>query len=234
MNLTKEEYFNLYDENEKPASTLFHKHVSKKLARVFTYYFLKYNLTPNMMSLLTFILIIFAGIILNFNLGILGITLFLLLLQFSYVLDCSDGVVARITKKSSKFGAFFDVTLDRLNVMVVFFSIGLYHYSNSDFSLVSFLLFIISSLLFLQYQIMSSLRPFYFPELKGYMKNKNQISIKNRIVKVIYELIDTGIVYFILSLGVLFNIELYIIYFYGLIGFLLSVAMYWLLYKLAY
>jgi archaetidylinositol phosphate synthase len=231
MNLLRNDYYKIYDENEKPASTLFHKYISKKLARYFTYYFLKYHITPNMMSLFTVILITIAGITLNLNIGIFGIIAFLLLLQFSYVLDCSDGVVARITNKSSKFGAFFDVTLDRLNVMIVFFSIGLYHYSTNDFSLISFLLFIISSLLFLQYQIMSSLRPFYFPELKGYMKNKENISLKNKVVKIIYEFIDTGIFYFILSVGILFNYELYIIYFYGLIGLILSIAMYWLLYK---
>lgn len=232
MNLNKKEYIDLYNKHEKPASTLYHKYVSKKLAKFFTYYFLKFNITPNMMSLSTFFLTILAGLsLISFN-NSFGIILFLLILQFSYVIDCSDGVVARITENSSKFGAFFDVTLDRINTMLVFFSIGLYYHINYGFDTTSIILYVSCSLLFLNYHFMSSLRPFYFPELKGYMKVKdNKTTLPTKILKVIYEFIDTGIFYFILSISLFFKVELYVVGFFGFLGFLLSSAMYIFLYK---
>ena len=230
MKINKNEYFKLYDKYEKPASTLFHKYVSKKLARVFTYYFLKFNFTPNMMSFFTFVLSVMAVSFLLYFPNYEGILLFLILLQFSYVLDCSDGVVARITKTSSKFGAYFDITLDRLNIMVILTGVGIYHFMNNDFKLNELYIYLISSIFYINYQILSTIRPYYFPELNGYMKKK-QKSLIQQIIKLIYEFIDTGIFYFILSVSLFFNIEIYTMLYYGIISLLLSVGNYIVLYN---
>ena len=77
------------------------EHIMRPLART--------GLTPNMLTLIGLLLtIVTAGVIAYDHLRIGGI-----LVLASGVFDMFDGAMARITQKSSKFGAFFDSTLDR-------------------------------------------------------------------------------------------------------------------------
>lgn len=232
--MDKKTYIEQYEKYEKPASTLFHKYFSKKFAKFFTFYFIKLKLTPNILSILTFILVISGSAALNFFDGVIGSVIFAFFLQLSYVLDCSDGVVARITNKSSPFGAYLDITLDRLNICIVYVGIGIYFHTNYGFDLASFLVFISSALIYIQYQLMALLRAHYFKSLDGFMKESSKDSISKKIVSVVYEFIDTGIFYFILSLSVFFNLIYEVVIFYGLIGFMLVLALYIFLYKKSY
>ena len=109
MKLSKENYYQLYNKYEKPPSTIFHKYISKKLAKFFTFYFLRLNLTPNTLSILTTFFVLVGASSLNLMSNITGQIIFLVCLQFSYVIDCSDGVVARISKQSSSFGAHLQI-----------------------------------------------------------------------------------------------------------------------------
>ena len=229
--MNKSEYKQLYKKYEKPPSTLFHKFFSKKLAEFFTFYFLRLNLTPNVLSMLTLIFILIGILSLNIINGILGKIIFLICLQFSYVIDCSDGVVARISNKSASFGAYLDITLDRLNIFLVFLGLGIYLNSVEPFNEFSLILFILSSMFYFHYQIMALLRKHYFSELDGFMKSNTSNSYLRKVVRLIYEFIDTGIFFFILSLSVFMNFVLEIVIFYGFIGFMLSTAMYIFLYK---
>jgi len=232
MKIKRKDYIKLYEEHEKPASTLFHKFFSKKIAKFLTLYFLRMGLTPNVMSLLTLILVLIAIFSLNFYKDSFGLVVFLVLLQLSYVLDCSDGVVARITNKSSKFGGFFDVTLDRLNIMLVFFGVGVFLGGQQEVRNEDIITFSISAIFYLNYQMIASSRSYHFPEMGGYMKTDNGVtSFGKKAVRIIYEFIDTGIFFFILSVSLFFNLTIAVVLFYGVIGFLLSLAMYLLLYR---
>ena len=81
---------------------------------------------------------------------------------------------------------------------------------------------------------MALLRSHYFKSLDGFMKESSKDSISKKIVSVVYEFIDTGIFYFILSLSVFFNLIYEVVIFYGLIGFMLVLALYIFLYKKSY
>ena len=80
---------------------------------------------------------------------------------------------------------------------------------------------------------MALLRSHYFKSLDGFEGKFKRQHIK-KIVSVVYEFIDTGIFYFILSLSVFFNLIYEVVIFYGLIGFMLVLALYIFLYKKSY
>ena len=231
MKLSKENYYELYNKYEKPPSTIFHKYISKKLAKFFTFYFLRFNFTPNTLSILTTFFVLVGASSLNLMSNITGQIIFLVCLQFSYVIDCSDGVVARISKKSASFGAYLDITLDRINIFLVYLGLGVYLNSVHPFTEYTALLYVFSAIFNFHYQLMALLRKHYFPSLDGFMKSKKSKSLIRIIVKFIYEFIDTGIFFFILALSVFLDIILEVVVFYGLIGLALSLAMYVFLYN---
>jgi CDP-diacylglycerol--glycerol-3-phosphate 3-phosphatidyltransferase len=77
---------------------------------------------PNLISSFGF-LVTLAGAILIFQRSILaGIVVFLL----GGMMDILDGRVARETGLASKFGSFYDSTLDRVSEIVVYFSLYAY------------------------------------------------------------------------------------------------------------
>lgn len=79
----------------------------KILSPVFTMIFLRYNFSANQVTLLMIISGIIGGIFFSFKpllLKFIG----LLFIHLWYVLDCSDGEVARATQKFSTFGTELD------------------------------------------------------------------------------------------------------------------------------
>jgi CDP-diacylglycerol--glycerol-3-phosphate 3-phosphatidyltransferase len=81
------------------------------------------GLTPNMLT--------FIGLLLNVGVAVVlargGIVLggWLLLLATSF--DALDGSLARLTNRQSRFGAFFDSTLDRYSEAVIYGGLLLYY-----------------------------------------------------------------------------------------------------------
>lgn len=99
---------------QKPHDSIFSTLVTRKFSRVFTFYALKFQwLTPNVVSSISFIMaLVGVGLFLHdeFSWRVTGVVL----LQLSFVLDCSDGEIARARGMSSKFGAFLDSSYDRI------------------------------------------------------------------------------------------------------------------------
>src|ERR1051326_2322809 len=90
------------------------EHVMRPLART--------GITPNMLTLIGLLLTIFTAGVIAFNhLRIGG-----LLVLCAGLFDMFDGAMARVTQKSSKFGAFFDSTLDRYAEGILLLGIIIY------------------------------------------------------------------------------------------------------------
>ena len=79
----------------------------------------KIPLNPNTLSIIGFIITIFACYILSFNLLTGGV-----LILFGGVFDVLDGVVARINNKTTRFGAFLDSVLDRYSDAFILLAIA--------------------------------------------------------------------------------------------------------------
>ena len=232
--ITWAEYYPLYKSNEHPPSTIFHKIISKNLAKLITYISLRIGISPNFLTLISSGLVILAAFLIFFLEGNqLSVILFIVFTQLSYALDCSDGVLARITNKGSKFGAFFDLTLDRFVILFIYLGVGIFHYYNNILSETFFLEYVIGFIsmgIYLQYQLSTSFMTFIMPDMKGYLKNKKKWSFKELIIKTVYEFIDTGIFYFIIGISLIFNFQFYAVIFYGIIGLFLTLSLYILLY----
>ena len=89
----------------------------------------KIPLHPNTLSLIGFIITLLAAYMLTKNLRIGGV---LILVGGGF--DVLDGVVARVHKKSSTFGAFLDSVLDRYSDAFILMAIALYVGRQNDFS----------------------------------------------------------------------------------------------------
>lgn len=86
------------------------------------------GVTPNGLTTVGAILIILSGV--SFSLGQVRWAGALLLL--SGVIDTLDGQVARLFDQISRFGAFYDSTLDRIGDGVIFIGLAIYFHRTPD------------------------------------------------------------------------------------------------------
>ena len=84
---------------------------------------LKLRFTPNVVTLLAFLFGLGAGVLLYFRLSIPAV----LVLWFSGLLDAVDGTMARLSGKSSLFGAVLDVSGDRVVELGFVWALALRH-----------------------------------------------------------------------------------------------------------
>jgi phosphatidylglycerophosphate synthase len=89
-------------------------------------------LSPNVLTVSGFLITVIAAVSIPVNLVAAG---FLILL--GSVFDVLDGVVARATGKTSRFGAFLDSTLDRYSDAFLFLAIAWHFNSNADITAVA-------------------------------------------------------------------------------------------------
>lgn len=86
-------------------------------------FFQRLGVSPNQLSLAG--LLLQAAVAVVISLGYLPLGG--LLLIFSSIFDAFDGTLARLTGRSSRFGAFFDATLDRYAEALVLFGLLIYY-----------------------------------------------------------------------------------------------------------
>jgi CDP-diacylglycerol--glycerol-3-phosphate 3-phosphatidyltransferase len=102
------------------------------------------GVTPNMLTM--------AGILLNLGAAALIVMGYLfwagIVLIVASICDLLDGSVARYAGKTSRFGAFFDSTMDRISEGVVLAALVVYYYRQEDLPLlVTVLVFLLASFL---------------------------------------------------------------------------------------
>lgn len=85
------------------------------LARVFT----RYKINPNHITILTVPFSLIAGYFFFTNQLILGSLFYFI----GYILDCSDGTLARMTNKVSKYGERLDYYTDIINNIAMYFGL---------------------------------------------------------------------------------------------------------------
>lgn len=107
-------------EFQKPHDSIFSKLITRKFSRILTFFLVKYipGISPNTISVISLVLA-FAAAAGFFSRSYVARAIGVLLLQISFVFDCSDGEVARATGRQSDYGAFLDSTFDRLKEVVV-------------------------------------------------------------------------------------------------------------------
>lgn len=89
------------------------RHLNRKLSRHLTSLLVGTKLTPNQISLLSFVVGIISGVLFSFGSYPL-VAIGGLMAQITSVIDGCDGEVARLKHATSKYGAWFDAVLDRV------------------------------------------------------------------------------------------------------------------------
>lgn len=126
------------------------------ISPVLTKIFLRKNIIPNDVTLLMILSGLIGGILFfanNIYIKIIGI----IFIHLWYILDCSDGEVARITKKFSKFGKELDYMAHTINHPLFFLAYAITLSSNSFLNHYSILItfFILCILDMINRQILS-------------------------------------------------------------------------------
>lgn len=103
--------------------------------------FARVGITPNMATLIGLVLNIVVAIILGFGHPIIAGVLLL----FASAFDMVDGSIARATNTISKFGGFFDSTIDRYSEIVVYIGLLVWLNTTSDDHLGSLLVVVATS-----------------------------------------------------------------------------------------
>ena len=113
------------------------RYFNRKLSGPLTRWFLKTSITPNQITLLSFAIGLISALLFlkgDYYYNILGVAIF----QFSAVLDCCDGEVARIKSMQSRLGKWLDIVCDNIVHIAIFLAIAwsFYILENSPFYLI--------------------------------------------------------------------------------------------------
>ena len=114
----------LYRQSLKPADSWFNVYLARPLAAPIVWLLARTPVTPNQVTFLsTLVMIVGMGALIGLE-GSLGLWLGLAGLEFSYVLDCVDGQLARVTGRTSEVGASLDFMMDELKAYLLIASIA--------------------------------------------------------------------------------------------------------------
>lgn len=109
-------------------ATYFNKKISIKITK----YLARTNITPNEITVISFLIGVVSSVL--FSLGeYIYLIIGAILVQVSFTLDCVDGEIARLKNLQTTFGAFLDSVLDiTRNVLIIFgAAFGIYSHTQN-------------------------------------------------------------------------------------------------------
>jgi phosphatidylglycerophosphate synthase len=115
----------VYRKTKKPKDILWNRFVARPVAAVLLVPLAKSRITPNQVTFLSLVTFVGAMILLALERSYAGLVGAALVLELSYVLDCTDGQLARLKQKSSPVGAHLDFLMDELKAFLLVAATGL-------------------------------------------------------------------------------------------------------------
>lgn len=109
----------VYRKSLKPKDSLFNLYVARPLAAPIVVALEKTPITPNQVTFLSITCMCVAVALYCSVSGWLGLLLGTLALECAYLLDCTDGQLARLTGRSSPVGAALDFLMDELKAFLL-------------------------------------------------------------------------------------------------------------------
>ena len=147
MTYSAKDYGKVYKDssaNEGILNILIFRRISIYVVKICVYL----RVTPNMLTYVGLALNILAAILFFtavYKLQLIGLIPFLV----AKVLDCADGQLARLTKQTSKFGAFIDPFIDRISDILILASLSYASYVINDSYVAASLYAVLVSLWFI-------------------------------------------------------------------------------------
>jgi phosphatidylglycerophosphate synthase len=115
----------VYRETKKPKDILWNRFVARPCAAVLLVPLAKSRITPNQVTFLSLFTFVAAMAALALERGHPWLIGAVLVLEFSYVLDCIDGQLARLRRRSSPVGAHLDFLMDELKAFLLVAACGI-------------------------------------------------------------------------------------------------------------
>jgi phosphatidylglycerophosphate synthase len=195
------------------------KHYIVPLAHKLGDYLITKKVTPMQVTFLSFFMLIFAGFLaispIRWTYFIAGFCIWLY-----WLLDHTDGYIARKTHKSSKTGAYFDSVLGSVGLHFVFSSIALSNFmkTNDPFYLIIGMAYLFGSFMFVQSNDFDK-----YPDVDKKTKerkNSDKVLRGGETVSIFKKVIaffdDTDIRFHLLVLLCFFGCPVYMLVFYAL------------------
>jgi len=208
-----------------PSDTWYARMVCRKFSVYFTWFFLRTPIIPNQITFLMILSGIIGGIFLGIKGHITGL-IGVLFLQLFLILDCVDGEVARCKKKFSSKGKFLDLVANDIVFISIFSGLTSRVFSNNyeifDFSLFHNPFVIISGISAIIFFLLSKLSSYHAKEVDerisgNFLKSgRINIKIKSTILRMVYNLSSPPPIIVIVTVGAVFNLFSYILFFYGI------------------
>lgn len=109
----------IYRDSCKDHDILWNIYVARPLASVLVYALRRTRMTPNQVTLLGAALFLGVAVALLAVPGWAGMLLAAGIVELSYLFDCADGQLARLTGKTSDVGAYLDFLVDEFKALVL-------------------------------------------------------------------------------------------------------------------
>jgi len=216
------------------SDTWYARIVCRKFSAYFTWLFLHTPIIPNQLTSLMILMGIIGGIFLGMD-GYLNGLIGALFFQLFLILDCVDGEVARAKKIFSAKGKFLDYIANDI-IFISIFSGLIFRIFNRDYKIFDFSLFhnplvVIFGLSAVVFFLLSKISSYYAKELDLGLSFKDKFSkvdsinakIKLIMFHIIKNLNSPPTVIVIVTLGAIFNLFYFILFFYGIFS-----PLYWL------
>lgn len=105
--------------------------INRKISRPVAKFLARFKfITPNHVTISTFFLTVFSSLSFFFNFPLLGG----LLTQLSSITDGVDGDLAKITKRTSKYGKYLDAVLDKYGDFLIILGLTYFSFTFENFS----------------------------------------------------------------------------------------------------
>jgi phosphatidylglycerophosphate synthase len=222
-------YTSIYAEKVRKYTPLCYTNkVTVPLSKYLIYLYLRLNISANIITALSLLYAILSmSLLVNYK-NPLCFLMGALFLQFTYVNDYSDGGVARYNESTSPFGEYYDLIIDRLVSIIVY---GAFIYilmidkklENNFSTMLTF--YSVSVIILTSYALDLKKRIFNNPKVMGSFTKGPYYWISRTVAN----LIDTGFVYLVLTIGLYYNYLFHIIIAYGLIN---SISLFYSMYAL--
>lgn len=109
----------VYRQSQKPADSLFNRYLARPVAAAVVVPLARTRVTPNQVTFGSLGLMLLAMLAFVGLGGGAGLWLGVLLVEASYVLDCADGQLARLTGRTSPVGGELDFLMDELKALLL-------------------------------------------------------------------------------------------------------------------
>ena len=115
----------VYRQTKKPRDILWNRFAARPVAAVLLVPLSKTRVTPNQITFLSLFTFVAAMVWLGLGHGRPSLVWAALVLELSYVLDCTDGQLARLKHMASPVGAHLDFLMDELKAFMLVAAAGL-------------------------------------------------------------------------------------------------------------